>query len=290
VTRGIVLAEVRFGLHDPAAGDPFAGFNPQNGTEQVARDLLGITIVERTRKGLAAARAPRGARGRGGNALEPSPPSGAAVAAGVEALFLRAPRFRRGFAAAPALLEAVAPSAAEPSPDEAVEALGDEDAAARGEASDGEALSVAPAVEDAATLRPRDVDLAAVFAAFFVAFFAVVFVAFFVVALFVRLRVAGVFAPAASSSLAAGATLTSASRAAEADGFGAVGDSTTPSASSSGGTSAGRPPGRPPRDRIPLRSDAAPAALRAAWLGSGACSVSASDCAAASISEAGATS
>jgi hypothetical protein len=211
------------------------------------------------------------------------------------ALFLRAPRFLRDFVAAPASPADFA-SAPAPSPDEVVEARGDGDAAARGEASEVGALSPASPAEDAAAFRPRDVDLAAVFATFFVAFLAVVFVAFFVAARFVRLRVAGTFAPAASFSLVVGATLaaasaaSAASAAAELGWTAAAGDSTTPSESSSGGTWAGRPPGRPPRDRIPLRSDAAPAALRAAWLASGACVAATSTWSATSTSAAGATS
>jgi hypothetical protein len=134
------------------------------------------------------------------------------------------------------------------------------------ELSTAGALSLSAAAEAAAAFRPREVGLAAVFAAFFVAFFAVVFVAFFAVPRVARLRFAGAscVALSGSCSLRVATMLGALSDSAGAEGFAAADVSTTPIERSSGGTSVGRPPGRPPRERIPRRSDAAPAALRAA--------------------------
>ncbi|HEY9427326.1 MAG TPA: hypothetical protein VIR34_09240 [Gemmatimonadaceae bacterium] len=117
-------------------------------------------------------------------------------------MLLRAPRFRRGFAAGwPSVLAdgllctAASLGVGAGAPSRVGVAARCDVASAAG------ALSRSAAAEEAAAFRPREVVLVAVFAAFFVAFFAVVFVAFFEVPRPARLRGAGVSVSALSTEL-----------------------------------------------------------------------------------------
>jgi hypothetical protein len=46
VTREIVFAQVGFGFHDATGDDAIGGVAFKHGTEQLARDELGIAIIE----------------------------------------------------------------------------------------------------------------------------------------------------------------------------------------------------------------------------------------------------